>query len=59
MADRKHAPIKVFEGLIEALLRLSQLMVENPDIKEVDVNPLRVLHEGEVCRALDARIILG
>jgi acyl-CoA synthetase (NDP forming) len=47
------------EGLTEALLRLSQLLVDYPEIKEVDINPLRVLHEGEGCRALDARIILS
>jgi succinyl-CoA synthetase beta subunit len=29
-----------------------------PEIKELDINPLRVFHEEEGCRALDARIIL-
>jgi len=27
-------------------------------IKELDINPLRVFHEGEGCTALDARTIL-
>jgi acetyltransferase len=47
------------DALIETLLRLSQLLTEFPEIKEVDINPLRVFLEGEGCRALDARIILG
>jgi acetyltransferase len=47
------------EQLVEALLRLSQLLTDFPEIKELDINPLRVFYEGEGCRALDARIILS
>ena len=46
------------EALVEALLRLSQLMLDFPEIKELDINPLRLFHKREGCRALDARIIL-
>jgi acetate---CoA ligase (ADP-forming) len=46
------------DTLVEALLRLSQLLVDFPEIKEVDINPLRLFHEHEGCRALDARMIL-
>jgi len=54
---RGHKPRDV-NALIDTLLRVSQLLSEFPAIKELDVNPLRVFHEGEGCRALDARIIL-
>lgn len=47
------------EAVIEALRRLSQLLIDFPQIKELDINPLRVFNEQEGCRALDARIILG
>ncbi|MEA1978339.1 MAG: acetate--CoA ligase family protein [Chloroflexota bacterium] len=47
------------EALVEAMLRLSQLLVDFPEIKELDINPLRVFHERGGCRALDARMILG
>ena len=47
------------EALVEALLRLSQLLVDFPEIKELDINPLRVFHARGGCRALDARMILG
>ncbi len=30
-----------------------------PQIKELDINPLRIFQENEGCRALDARMILG
>jgi acetyltransferase len=40
----------------DALLRLSALMVDFPQITELDVNPLRVFYAGDGCRALDARI---
>jgi acetate---CoA ligase (ADP-forming) len=45
-------------ALEEALLRLSQLLSDFPEIKELDINPLRVFQAGDGCRALDARVIL-
>jgi acetyltransferase len=40
--------------LIETLLSVSQLMMEHPEIRELDLNPLRLLHDGLV--ALDVRV---
>jgi acyl-CoA synthetase (NDP forming) len=54
---RGHKPVDI-ESVVETLLRLSQLLVDFPEIKELDINPLHVFHEGEGCRALDARILL-
>jgi acyl-CoA synthetase (NDP forming) len=54
---RGHQPADI-DALAQALLRLSQLLVDFPAIQEVDINPLRVFGEGEGCAALDARIIL-
>lgn len=47
------------DAVVDALLRLGQLLQDFPEIKEVDVNPLRVFYEGEGCRALDARMLLS
>ncbi len=46
------------EALVNATLHLSQLLIDFPEIKELDINPLRLFHEEEGCLALDARIIL-
>ena len=46
------------EAVVEAILRLSQLLCDFPEIKEIDINPLCVFHEPRGCQALDARIIL-
>lgn len=46
------------ESVIDALLRLSQLLMDAPEIQELDINPLKVFHAGDGCRALDARVIL-
>ena len=46
------------DAVVETLLRLSQLLVDFPEIQELDINPLRVFPAGEGCSALDARIIL-
>jgi acyl-CoA synthetase (NDP forming) len=43
--------------LIEALLRLSQLMIDFTEIRGIDVNPLFVLPQGEGVVAVDVRVI--
>jgi acyl-CoA synthetase (NDP forming) len=45
------------EQLTEALLRLSQLMIEFEVIKGIDVNPLFVLPQGQGVVAVDVRMI--
>jgi acetyltransferase len=46
------------EALVDVMLRLGRCLADFPEIREVDVNPLRVFPAGEGCRALDARVIL-
>lgn len=57
MGARGHKRSDV-EAVVEAILRLSQLLCDFPQIQEIDINPLRVFHEPDGCQALDARIIL-
>jgi len=45
------------ETLVENLLRLSQLMMDFPEIVGIDINPVKVLEKGAV--AVDARILLA
>ena len=52
---RGERPLDI-EALVENLLRLSQLMMDFPDIEGIDINPVKVLEKGAV--ALDARIVL-
>jgi len=54
---RGHMPSDI-DSVADALLRLSQLLNDFPEIQEVDINPLRVFHEQGGCRALDARMLL-
>lgn len=46
------------DAIADAIVHLSQLLSDFPQIRELDINPLRIFHEGEGCLALDARIIL-
>jgi len=43
------------DGLVEIIERLSFFASENPDVAELDINPLLASAEG--CRAVDARIL--
>jgi len=43
------------EALIETLIRLGQIAVDFPELEEMEINPLLVMHKGVL--ALDARAI--
>lgn len=44
------------EAIQDALLRLSQLLGDLPEIQEMDINPLKVLRPGEGAIAVDVRM---
>lgn len=45
-------------ALSDALLRLSQLVTEFDEIREVDLNPVIALEAGKGCKVVDARVVL-
>jgi acyl-CoA synthetase (NDP forming) len=47
------------EALVEAQLRLSQLVSDFPDIVECDINPLVVFEAGQGVIGVDIRLVLG
>jgi acetyltransferase len=47
------------EAVLEALLRLAQLTADFPQLAEIEINPLRVLPDGQGAVALDVRALLG
>ena len=52
------APPSDLEKLEDVLLRLSAMVVNHPEISELDINPLIVHGEGEGCSVADSRIML-
>jgi acetyltransferase len=46
------------EAMVDALLRISQLVTDFPEIVELDVNPLMVFDEGRGAMAIDMRLVL-
>lgn len=46
------------DAIVNALLRLSQLVTDFPEISELDINPLMVMNQGHGAIAVDGRIIL-
>ena len=53
---RGERPLDI-KALVEKLLRLSQLMMDFPEIDGIDINPVKALEKGAV--AVDARILLS
>ncbi len=47
------------KAISECLKKLSQLVTDFEEIKELDLNPLIVYEKGKGCSIVDARIILG
>lgn len=47
---------KDVKSIRDVLMKISQLVMENPEIKEIDLNPVFVFNEG--LRVVDARMIL-
>ncbi len=49
---------KDVDSIADAILRLSQLAVDYPGIREMEINPLIVLDKGEGCFAADVKVFL-
>ncbi len=47
------------EAIVDALLRLSRLSVDLPEIQELDINPVIVLPRGKGLRAIDCRMAIS
>ncbi|MEM8751492.1 MAG: bifunctional acetate--CoA ligase family protein/GNAT family N-acetyltransferase [Pseudomonadota bacterium] len=56
MAGYRDRPAANREAVIDALIRISRLAAELPEVSELDVNPLLVDADGAI--ALDARIVV-
>jgi acetyl coenzyme A synthetase (ADP forming)-like protein len=48
-----------FEAMVDALLRVSRLVTDFPEIVELDINPLMVFEEGRGAMAIDMRLVLA
>jgi acyl-CoA synthetase (NDP forming) len=47
------------ESLLDVIGKVSQLVSDHPQIKELDINPLLVLPKGQRVKVLDARILVS
>jgi len=52
-------PASDIKAIAECLLRLSQLVTDHPQIKELDINPLIVYPQDQGAVVADARVILS
>ncbi len=54
---RGEAPASI-EAIVEALMRISQLVQDFECIREIDINPFLAVEQAKSCVAVDARIVL-
>ncbi len=59
LAGVRGEPPSDLPALYETIQRISQLAVEQPEVVEMDINPLRVRPAGGGAVAVDARVVLG
>jgi acyl-CoA synthetase (NDP forming) len=52
----RNTPLADIEALAEILCSVSRLIMENPEIKELDLNPIMTYPKG--AKTVDARVIL-
>lgn len=55
---RGHRAVDI-PAIVENLQRMSQLVIDFPEIDEIDINPLKVGFEGDGAYVVDARIIIA
>lgn len=46
------------EAIADAILKLSKLVIENPEIREIDLNPVFAFEKGRGIAIADARMVL-
>jgi len=46
-------------GIVECMLRVSQMVTDFPQIVELDINPLFAYEDGQGVMAVDARIVIS
>jgi len=47
------------QSIVECLERMSQLVIDFPEIQEIDINPLLVLEQGKGSKVVDARMVIS
>jgi acetyl coenzyme A synthetase (ADP forming)-like protein len=47
------------QSIVECLERMSQLVIDFPEIQEIDINPLLVFEQGKGSKAVDARMVIS
>jgi succinyl-CoA synthetase beta subunit len=52
---RKQPPADL-EALKTCLVGVSELLVEHPEVQNLDINPILVFDEGQGCLAVDVKI---
>jgi acyl-CoA synthetase (NDP forming) len=59
LAGLRGTPPADTAAIVDCLLRVSQLMVDLPEVEELDINPLVVWELGSGAVAVDARVVLA
>ncbi|MCB8968764.1 MAG: acetate--CoA ligase family protein [Ardenticatenaceae bacterium] len=55
----RNIPAADQDAVVDAILRLGQLVADFPQIQEIEINPLRVMQVGQGAFAVDARARVG
>jgi acetyltransferase len=59
LAGFRGAPPADLDAAVDVIVRLAQIMVDLPEIAEIEINPLMVMTQGGGAAAVDARVRTG
>ena len=59
LAGYRGGPKLDIAALADTLMRVSSMAVDYPEIQELDLNPVKVLGDGEGCVAVDYKIVVS
>jgi succinyl-CoA synthetase beta subunit len=52
----RNQPAADLEALKACLVKVSELLVEHPEVQNLDINPMLVFNEGQGCLVVDVKI---
>jgi acetyltransferase len=52
-------PRRDIEGIVDVIMKVGAILQHNPDISDIEINPLMVYQQGQGVKAVDTRVLMA